>query len=133
MPTLDFDRNRWGWLTLLTALVTGAVLSFLPLVSSMSSCESVTGGTAMCKTGSESLFQSEGLGVLAVLAVPVFVAAVGVVFPRRAVAVTLAVLLTVLTLLGAVSIGLFYLPTTVVAWLAVAANASQPSETGSQT
>ncbi len=126
MPTLDFDRNRWGWLTLLTALVTGVVLSFLPLVSSMSSCESVTGGTAMCKTGSESLLQSEGLSVLAVLSVPVIIVAVAVVFPRRGATVTSAVLLTVLTLLGAVSLGLFYVPTTVLAWFAVAANARRP-------
>ena len=127
MPTLDFDRNRWGWLTLLTALVTAVVLSFLP-ISSTASCEAVAGGTETCTTGSESLLQSEGLGALAVLAVPVFVAAVGVVFPRRGVAVTSAVLLTVLTLLGAASIGLFYLPTTVVAWLAVAASARRPGE-----
>ena len=111
MPTLDFERGRWSWLTLLTALVTGVVLSFLP-ISSTASCEAVAGGTETCTTGSESLLQSEGLSVLAVLAVPVFVAAVAVVFPRRGAAVTSAVLLTVLTLLGAASLGLFYLPTT---------------------
>ena len=126
MPTLDFERSRWSWLTLLTALVTGVVLSFLP-ISSTASCEAVAGGTETCTTGSESLLQSEGLSVLAVLAVPVFVAAVAVVFPRRGVPVTSAVLLTVLTLLGAASLGLFYLPTTALAWFAVAASASQPT------
>ncbi len=131
MPTLDFERSRWGWLTLLTALLTGVVLSFLP-ISSTASCEAVTGGTETCTTGSESLLQSEGLSVLAVLAVPVFVAAVAVVFPRRGVAVTSAVLLTVLTLLGAASLGLFYVPTTALAWFAVAASASQPSGIGNQ-
>ena len=131
MPTLDFERGRWSWLTLLTALVTGVVLSFLP-ISSTGSCEAVAGGTETCTTGSESLLQSEGLSVLAVLAVPVFVAAVAVVFPRRGVAVTSAVLLTVLTLLGAASLGLFYLPTAAVAWVAVAASASQPREIDNQ-
>ena len=126
MPTLDFERSRWSWLTLLTALVTGVVLSFLP-ISSTASCEAVAGGTETCTTGSESLLQSEGLSVLAVLAVPVFVAAVAVVFPRRGVPVTSAVLLTVLTLLGAASLGLFYLPTTALAWFAVAVSASQPT------
>ena len=125
MPKLDFERGRWGWLTLLTALVTGVVLAFLPIYST-GACEAVAGGTETCTTGSESLLQSEGLSVLAVLAVPVFVVAVAVVFPRRGVAVTSAVLLTVLTLLGAASLGLFYLPTTALAWVAVAASASRP-------
>ncbi|MCQ3806090.1 MAG: hypothetical protein OXB92_02560 [Acidimicrobiaceae bacterium] len=125
MPMWDFDRNRWVWLTLLAALVTGVVLSLLP-ISSTASCQAFAGGTETCTTGRESLLQSQGLAALAVLAVPVFVAAVGIVFPRRGAVVTSAVLLTVLTLLGAASIGVFYLPTTVVAWIAVAASASRP-------
>ena len=131
MSTLDFERGRWSWLTLLTAFATGVVLSFLP-ISSTASCEAVAGGTETCTTGSKSLIQSEGLSVLAVLAVPVVVAALAVVFPRRGATVTAAVLLTVLTLLGAVSLGLFYLPTTALAWFAVAANARRPSETSDQ-
>ncbi len=131
MPTVDFERGRWSWLTLLTASVTGVVLSFLP-ISSTESCEAVAGGTETCTTGSESLLQSEGLSVLALLSVPVVVAAVAVVFPRRGGTITSAVLLTVLAVLGAASLGLFYLPTTALAWVAVAANARRPRETGNQ-
>ena len=131
MPTLDFKGNRWSWLALIAALVTGAVLTVLP-ISSTASCGAVAGGTETCTTGSESLLQSEGASVLALLAVPALVAAAAVVSPRRGVAITSAVLLTVLTLLGAASLGLFYLPTTALAWFAVAAGPSQPGRSASQ-
>ncbi|MXW61821.1 MAG: hypothetical protein F4Y27_10950 [Acidimicrobiaceae bacterium] len=131
MPALDFDRNRWSWLALLTALATGVVLSFLPVFST-ASCEAVAGGSETCTTGSESLLENEGASALAVLAVPVFVAAIGAVFARRGAAITTAVLLTVLTLLGAASLGLFYVPTTVLAWFAVAKHRDHTGRLASQ-
>ena len=56
---------------------------------------------------------------MAILAIPVLLAAVPVVFPRRAVAIAVAVVLSALTLLGAASIGLFFLPATALSWIAV--------------
>ena len=106
---LDLTGSRWSLLTLLVALVTAAVLAILP-TSSTASCESVAGGTETCTTGSESLLQSEGASVLVVLAIPAIVASAAVVFPKRGVAIATAVVLSVMTLLGAASLGLFFIP-----------------------
>ena len=50
---------------------------------------------------------------MAILAIPVLLAATPVVFHRRGVAIAVAVVLSALTLLGAASIGLFFLPAAV--------------------
>ena len=110
---------RWSRVTFLSALATSAVLTLAPIYST-ASCESVDGGPEICTTGRESLIENEGLGAVAFLAVPVLLAAVPVVFPRRAAAVGVAVVLSALTLLGAASIGLFFAPAAVLSWLTVA-------------
>ena len=110
---------RWSRVTFLSTLATSAVLTLAPIYST-ASCESVDGGPEICTTGRESLIENEGLGAVAFLAVPVLLAAVPVVFPRRAAAVGVAVVLSALTLLGAASIGLFFAPAAVLSWLTVA-------------
>ncbi|MXW95875.1 MAG: hypothetical protein F4110_14580 [Acidimicrobiaceae bacterium] len=80
---------------------------------------SVDDGPEICTTGRESLIESEGLDAVAILAIPVLPAAVPVVFPRRAVAIAVAAVLSALTLLGAASIGLFFLPAAALSWIAV--------------
>ncbi len=57
---------------------------------------------------------------MAILAIPVALAAVPVVFPGRGVAIAVAVVLSALTLLGAASIGLFFLPAAALSWITVA-------------
>lgn len=108
--------HRWSRVTFLSTLATSAVLIFVPL-SSTASCESGAGGTEVCTTDRESLIESGGLGPVAVLAVPVVLAAMPIVFPRRFVAISVAVVLSALTLLGA---GLFFAPAAVLSWLTVA-------------
>ena len=103
------------------------VLILVPLYAT-ASCESVDGGPAVCTTGRESLIEHEGFGAVAILAVPVALAAVPVVFPRRFVAISVAVVLSALTLLGAASIGLFFLPAAALSWIAVA-NSSRGTAT----
>ena len=105
---------------MLATLATGAVLTVLPIYST-ASCGAVAGGPETCTTGSESALENEGAGVLIVLAVPVLVSAMPLVYSRRGVAIAAAVLLTALLVLGGFSIGLFYLPAVVLAWLAAAA------------
>lgn len=129
---LDLTRSRWSLLTLLVALITAAVLAVLPIFST-ASCEAVAGGTETCTSGSESMLQSEGASVLVVLAIPAIVASAAVIFPKRGVAIATAIVLSVMTLLGAASLGLFFIPTTALAWFAVAARPSQPRGVGSQT
>ena len=102
----------------MSTLATSAVLILVPLYAT-ASCESVDDGPEVCTTGRESLIENEGIGAAAILAVPVLLAAVPVVFPRRFVAISVAVVLSALTLLGAASIGLFFAPAAVLSWLTV--------------
>lgn len=92
------------------------------------SCESVDGGPEICTTGRESLIEHGGIGAVSILAVPVVLAALPVVFPRRFVAISVAVVLSALTLLGAASIGLFFLPAAVLSCF-TAANSSRGTTT----
>ena len=48
------------------------------------------------------------------------------VYSRRGVAIAAAVILSALVILGVLSIGLFYLPAVVPAWLAVTASKGRP-------
>ena len=113
------SARRWSRVTLLSTFATSAVLVLAPIYST-ASCESVNDGPEVCTTGRESLIEHEGIGAVAILAVPVVLAALPVVFPRRFVAISVAVVLSALTLLGAASIGLFFLPAAVLSWLTVA-------------
>lgn len=113
------SARRWSRFTLLSVFATSAVLTFAP-ISATASCESVDDGPEICTTGRESLIENGGIGAVAILAIPVALAAVPVVFPRRAVAIAVAVVLSALTLLGAASIGLFFLPAAALSWIAVA-------------
>jgi len=106
---------------------TSAVLMLAPIYST-ASCESVDGGAEVCTTGRESLIENEGLGAVAILAIPVLLAAVPVVYPRRAVAIAVAVVLSLLTLLGAASIGLFFLPAAALSWIAVTSGSARAED-----
>ena len=110
---------------MLATLATGALLTVLPIYSTVS-CGAVAGSRETCTTGSESALEHEGAGVLIVLAVPVLVSAMPLVYSRRGVGIAAAVLLTALVVLGGFSIGLYYLPAVVLAWLAVAAYGGRP-------
>jgi hypothetical protein len=98
------------------ASATGAVLAFAPGVST-ESCVAGPGGSA-CTSGSRSLVDSEGAGVLAVLAVPAIVALVAVVVPSRRTARWTAIALTAAAVVGIASVGMFFVPTVVLAWVA---------------
>ena len=109
----------WSRLTLLVAVVTSTALLFAPTYST-ASCGAVANGPEICTTGRESILEHEGIGAVAILAIPVLVATVPVIFGKRGVATTAAVVLSALTLLGAASFGLFFLPTAALSWFAVA-------------
>ena len=118
--------HRWSRVTFLSTLATSAVLILAP-IHATASCESVDDGPEICTTSRESLIEHEGIGAVVILAVPVVLAAVPVVFRRRFVAISVAVVLSALTLLGAASIGLFFAPAAVLSWLTVA-NSSRGSD-----
>jgi len=64
------------------------------------------------------LDEEEGSSVWFVLLVPAMIAAIGVLWPTRGALISAAVMLSVLMVLGALTIGLFFLPTVISAWLA---------------
>ena len=125
------STRRWSQLTLLATLATSAVLTVVPVYST-ASCEAVAGGAETCTTGSESLLEHEGASVLIVLAVPVLVSAMPLAFSRRGVAISAAVLLSALAVLGGFSIGLFYFPAVLLAWLAAVTVRGQPNSAAVQ-
>lgn len=111
---------RWRLLPIVTfavALATAAVLTVVPAYSG-ESCATTAGGTAVCTSSSETLVEHEGATVLLVLLVPAAIAALGVARPTRMVLQGLAIALTVCVVLGAASIGMFYVPTAVAAFVA---------------
>ncbi len=99
------------------AAVTSVALAFAPLITT-TSCEASSVGRPACSSSRSSLVASEGAGVLAVLAVPVLVAALPVVSTSRRIAVASAIALTALMLVGAASFGVFLVPPVICAWVA---------------
>jgi hypothetical protein len=79
------------------------------------------GGGLVCTTRDVSLVEDEGYHMVLVLLVPVLLSGLALLAGRRAVAIGVAVLLTLATLVAVASIGLLYLPTVLLAWWAVAA------------
>jgi hypothetical protein len=110
-------------LVFVVALATGVVVAFAPVVAT-ESCVADAGGSA-CTSRSTSLLDGEGAGVLPVLAVPAIVAMAAVVLPSRRSARWTAIALSVAALLGIASVGVFFVPTVALAW--VAAQRSRPS------
>lgn len=122
--------RSWRLVTLATAAVTGAVVAFAPLMSS-SSCSTTSAGASSCTSNQEALISSEGGAVLLILAVPALIALLPLVVRSDRSTLVAAAALTAVTLLGVMSIGLFFVPTVAVAWVAVSAS-KQPSGNGNR-
>jgi hypothetical protein len=110
---------RWSAVTLAAALVTTSVLALAP-VQITRSCQVSSHGPMECSASRGSLLASEGAGVLAVLAVPVVVSLLPMVLRSRRWRLGAALLLTAAVVLAAASVGIFFLPTVLLAWMAVA-------------
>jgi hypothetical protein len=108
--------RTWPGLVFVVALLTGALVAFAPVVST-ESCVADSGGS-VCTSGSTSLLDGEGAGVLAALGVPAIVAAVVLIAPSRRSARWTAIALTGAAILCIASVGVFFVPTVVLAWIA---------------
>lgn len=111
-------QSRWWSLVAMTvAVATAFVAGFAPL-----------GVTETCQAGLDctyertSLVQDEGLSMLGFLLVPAVVAALPVLLPRQWLRITVLVVLTLLMLIAIASIGMFLMPTLVIAVVAVGQN-----------
>jgi hypothetical protein len=119
----------------IAALLLGAVVAFAPLASTGSSSAVMDAGGKIVRTTtgptSVSLFSSEGLWVLVVVAVPIAITLLPVLMPRRGVRIAAAALLWIGCLLGLLSVGLFFLPSAVLMTAAAARSDRQPAPTPS--
>jgi hypothetical protein len=112
-------RSRWLWLTVLIAAATVGVLALAPL-STSTTCTAFSDGPSTCTSQRVTLLAQEGPGVLVVLGVPLVVASAALLLGSRRGARTAAIVLTILAFVGAASIGVFFVPTVVAAWVAAA-------------
>ena len=112
-------RQRLPLVTLLVALATAAVLAVVPTSRSETCTSTSERPEVVCETSTSTLLEHEGTSVLAVLLVPAALATIGVARPSPAVRRGVAVALTVCVVLAAASVGLFFLPTVLAAWVAV--------------
>jgi hypothetical protein len=110
-------QRRWSWLTFVAAAITSGVVAFAPTGSSVS-CIATPTTAPVCTSSHESLLAHDGASVLTILAVPVVAALLLVVAKRRPGRFAVAIALTVMMLLGAMTIGVFFIPTVVLAWIA---------------
>jgi len=111
---------RVGRLMLLLPLLLAGIAAVVLLVFPTGRYESGSagpGGVSVQTTGSTTLVQSDGWGVLVPLSIPVVIAGVPLALSRtrwrRGALVAASVLLVIFVVLGAASVGLFYLPAAV--------------------
>lgn len=108
--------NRVVLAAFVIAVVGALVAAFAPLGTT---CEgTITGGVSHCS--GTSTFSVDGAWVLVVVSVPVLVALVPLVVRRRAPTIASAVLLWVGCVLGILSVGIFFLPATILMTVAAA-------------
>ncbi len=117
----------WRLATLGTAAVTAAAVAFAPLVST-SSCSTTSAGGGSCTSSQASLVSTEGRAVLLILAVPALIALLSVVGASGRSTTVAAATLTAITVLALMSVGIFFVPSVVVAWVAVAASKRSASQ-----
>lgn len=111
--------------SLVLAAAASASLAFAPTSTSVESVSIQSAGEAgldatHVRVSHPSLIATQGSGVLVPLAVPVAITGLGLAIRRRALGIA-AVALLIFSIIGAASIGLFYLPAA--AFMAFAAGA----------
>ena len=97
--------NRWTVAAFMAATLGALVAAFAPTYSG---CATTPSGGEVC--GHETSFAVNGAWVLVVVSVPVLVAFVPVLVRRRPARIVSAVLLWIGCVLGALSVGMFFVP-----------------------
>ena len=117
--------RRWNVVALVTAAITGFGAVLLPLGTS-----STVASDGVVTTNQVSLLSNEGPSVLVIVTIPLLLVALPLVLrswkaSHRA-RVVVVVLLGILVLLGAMSIGLFFVPTLVAMIVSLTSESSVP-------
>jgi uncharacterized Tic20 family protein len=122
----DSRARRWNIVAVAIAMLTGFGALLLPL-GTRSSAES----NGVERTTRVSLLSNEGRSVLIVVAIPVVLVALPLMVRSAAASyrsrVAIVVLLGVLVMLGAMSIGLFFVPTLIAMIVSMSAQAATRS------
>ncbi len=113
--------DRFAFVALGWAILAGLAFAVLPSGTSSSTTTS-SSGTVIETTSDESLLEHEGAGVLIVLAVPALLTFVAVVVKRRPLRLGVGFVLLAACMLGAMSVGLFFLPAAVLVLCAASAS-----------
>lgn len=107
-----------AYLAVVGAVVAAAVLLWAPLTTTITRTSgSSSSGEVSGTVTHGSLLESEGSSILVVLSIPVLLTIIGLVAHRRVRMVT-AILLIVGCLLGLMSIGVFFVPSAILAVIA---------------
>jgi hypothetical protein len=111
---LPIVQRLLRWFALVAALAAVVVLLFVPFYEGVSESQSV-GGPLVRRSESATLIAGNGARVLLILAIPV-VAAISALVPwpprlRRGLDILAAAIVSVFVLLGAFTVGLFFVPT----------------------
>jgi hypothetical protein len=112
--------RRLPLLTFVVAVATGLILAFGSTGSS-ETCTASDRGPSVCTSESRSLVEENGANVLLVLSVPAVLAAVGVARPTERVLMVVAAALSIAIVPALLTVGLFYVPTALTAWVAYGA------------
>jgi hypothetical protein len=107
------------WVAFVASLAAVALLLVVPFYSGVT-VRQAAGGATTHETGSATLIEGNGLDALLVLAVPVVVAS-NALIPwrpryRRWLDVSGAIVATMFSVLGAFTVGLYFLPTAAALW-----------------
>ena len=130
---MAFRRRRGTVLaaaSALLALAASTTFILLPTGTTTTATSTAPGSPSATVVTQHTLLEHEGPGVLFVLAVPVLVAAIGAVVPAgwwaRPARTLLAFLLWAFAVLGAASVGLFYVPAAIAMTAAAFSGAETP-------
>ena len=125
--------RRWGWHGIAVALaLVATVLSAFGTTGTSETVGMSSDGTVTHSVAQTTMLQTEGPSILVVLAVPVFLAALPLLVPRRhrrVVATLSAAMLGVFVFLAMLSVGIFFVPAFIAAVVAAAQSrpTSQPT------
>ena len=101
-------KARWFTLTALVAAVVGALVAAFAPTGQVAETSGSSDGTSVTRSSSVSLFQVNGTRVLVVVAVPVLIALIPVLFPYRRTRIVATVLLWIGCVVGLLSVGVFF-------------------------
>ena len=125
--TLPEERaERLALAAVVWSVIVGIALALMPFGESTSVTTSSSG--AMVETTTrDSLLQTEGTGVLVILAVPALLALASLLVRQRPIRLALGGMLCFACVLGALSVGVFFLPAAVMLVAAAVATPAEPA------